>query len=78
MKNTQHSVPGATVPKTEETEMSAAFERVKAFLETAGLEDWIRLPEGSSATVELAAEALGAGLNTLRSHCPLALPRGPW
>lgn len=50
--------------------MSAAFERVKAFLTKAGLADRIRLPEGSSATVELAAEALGAGLNTLRSHCP--------
>ncbi len=33
--------------------MSAAFERVKAFLTKAGLADRIRLPEGSSATVEL-------------------------
>lgn len=32
--------------------MSAAFERVKAFLSKAGLADRIRLPEGSSATVE--------------------------
>ena len=39
--------------------MGAAFKKVKAFVTAAGYGDRIRLPEGSSATVELAAVALG-------------------
>ncbi len=39
--------------------MAASFEKVKAFVTAAGFGDRIRLPEGSSATVELAAQALG-------------------
>lgn len=57
--------------------MSAAFERVKAFLETAGLADRIRLPEGSSATVELAAQALGCRPEHIAKSLSFNLAAGP-
>lgn len=57
--------------------MSAAFERVKAFLTKAGLADRIRLPEGSSATVELAAEALGCWPKHIAKSLSFSLAAGP-
>lgn len=57
--------------------MSAAFERVKAFLTKAGLADRIRLPEGSSATVELAAQALGCRPEHIAKSLSFNLTAGP-
>ena len=57
--------------------MSAAFERVKDFLTAAGLADRIRLPEGSSATVELAAQALGCRPEHIAKSLSFNLTSGP-
>ena len=73
----RRSAPGATLPKTEEMGMSAAFERVKDFLTAAGLADRIRLPEGSSATVELAAQALGCRPEHIAKSLSFNLATGP-
>ena len=54
-----------------------AFEEVKAFMTARGFADRLRILDGSSATVELAAQTLGCAPERIAKTVSLRLKTGP-
>lgn len=54
-----------------------AFEEVKAFMTARGFADRLRILDGSSATVELAAKTLGCAPERIAKTVSLRLKTGP-